>query len=253
MDVIDYDDDLRVKIDSLDDTQFYGKIEDKPEIEQDLFRYQKEYYDAQTESERLDVWKKMFATVQVYARSMVLQKLKNKTFLPPDEVQEKAATAALSFMSQYLNRLNFHVGASFGSMINFKVLEAVYSDAKDDSLVSLNIEEDDKDVSLLSMSKKLGINFLWGESYNDVEDTVVESVYEFINEFENEIDSELTSDEMKLKYRMYLLLLIKKPKNYHIKDAFIKFVCTSKKDIDLMNLIEMELYKRYTNVSKEVD
>lgn len=250
MDVIDYDKDDRVAL-TLDESVFYGKIEDKPEMEQRLFKEQKDFYNAKTEEERLQVWREMFSNIQIYARSMVLQKLKNKTFLEPEEVDAKATSAALNFMEQYLTRVNFHVGASFGSMINFKVLEAVYGSAKDDKVASLNVSDsDDESLDLLSMQKKADISLLWENDYDDPEDFVENSsVDDIVNEFLQEADSEIKSDALKLKCRFFLLLLIKKPRNYHIKDTFIKMNCKSKKEIDLMHLIEMHLYDRLKLIS----
>lgn len=249
MDIVDYEADIRTKDDDLDLSTFYGTLQNKPEIEQELFSLQDNYYSTNDENEKLDIWKKMFLKVRIYARSMVLQKLKNKTFLPPDEIDEKATTAAINFMSQYVNRLNFKVGASFGSMINFKVLEAVYNNEKEEKVKSLYLENDNKEIDLMALSKRENLNLLWNKSYDDINEENFESLNDIIHEFLNEADSEITSDSLKLKFRMYFLILLKNPKNYHTKDLFIKLNCTSKKEIDFLNLIEKTLYEKFLNFS----
>lgn len=248
MDIVDYDDDERPKLPDIENDVFYGNVEDKPPMEQHLFKCQDDFYKAQTDEERLKVWKDMFSSVQIYARSMVLQKMKNKTFLPPEEIDGKATTAAINFMSQYFNRLNFHVGASFGSMINFKVLEAVYGLEKEDQVASINLTEDEKSFDILAMSKKANVTFMWLPNIDDVEEQTF-SLEDLLYDFLDEIDEVVDDDLMKLKYRMYFLIVLKKPKNYHVKDTFIKMNCTSKKEVDLLNLVELNLHKRFSSMS----
>ena len=250
MDVIDYNLDLRPVVADATKVDWYGDIKDKPLIEQELFRKQTEWYESKDDKKRLEVWQSMFSDVCIYARSMVLQKLKNKKFLTPDVVDGHANNAALKFMSQYLYRKNFKCGTSFGKMINFKVVEAVYGNIKDDKNYSLNMESDNSDnFDLLSASKTMQISLLWGREYDDVEETLFanesDNQMNIIYDFLNEIDDVVKDDLIRLKVRMYLNILLKKPKNRHIKDQFIKHNCNNKREIDVINLVELNLYKRF--------
>lgn len=248
MDLINYEEDLRPVVADATLVEWDGSLEDKPLIEQSLYKKQQRWYDPKTtDSDKRNIWSEMFLEVKTYARSMVLQKLKNKKFLSPDEVDGHANNAALKFMSQYLYRVNFKCGTSFGKMINYKVLETVYGEVEDDKTLSLIMDGGDNgDLDLLSIQQRAEITPLWGQAIYDTEEEMNNTIRGIINGLFEEFDSEVDSDLLRLKMRMYFNLLLKKPKNRHIKDQFIKQNCLNKKEIDALNLIELELYKRYS-------
>lgn len=254
MEIVDYNDECTDFKFSSRKEDFYGSIESKPEMEQTLFKLQDKYYDESlSKEERLKVWHEMFQNVVIYARSMVLQKLKNKTFLEPDEVLEKATVAAVNFLAQYITKSGFFVGASFGAMINFKVLESVYKDQLEEQTQSLNVVEDSKDTDLLDFSKRANVTPLWyDEEEVNAEDSVTSSTVEsLIRDFLDEADEEVPSSMMRLKMHMFFDLVLKRPRNYHSKDTFIRLNCKSKKEIDLMNLVELDFYNRLQPQSQQ--
>jgi hypothetical protein len=246
MDVIDYDYDDRPQVEDATLMEWEGELKDKPEIEQRLYKLQADWYSSTDDAVRQAAWIEMFNSVQLYARSMVLQKMKNKKFLSPDIIDDYATESALRFMSQYLYRRNFKCGTSFGKMINYKVLEAVYGNKEDDKTVSLNQETDDSsDLDLLSMSEKIGISQFMSKSEEDPSMMATKASFEdLVDEVFRELDLEIDDDLIRLKSRMFMNLVFKKPKNRHVKSQFIKNCCFSKKEIDVINLLELEVKTR---------
>jgi hypothetical protein len=246
MDLIDYDYDDRPEVEDATEIEWYGSLEDKPPIEQTLYKLQEQWYNEEDDKEKVKIWTEMFKNVQIYARSMVLQKLKNKKFLSPDVVDDYASDASLRFMSQYLYRRNFKCGTSFGKMINYKVLEAVYGEKEEEQTYSLYLDSnsDDTEFDLLSISQKADIKPLFSSEVDELEKLFENTYDDVIDGILEEAFAEIDSDIIKMKIMFYLNLLLKKPKNRHIKSQFIKMCCTSKKEIDVINLFELELANR---------
>jgi hypothetical protein len=246
MDLIDYDYDDRPEVEDATEIEWYGSLEDKPPIEQTLYKLQEQWYEEKDDKEKVKIWTEMFKNVQIYARSMVLQKLKNKKFLSPDVVDDYASDASLRFMSQYLYRRNFKCGTSFGKMINYKVLEAVYGEKEEEQTYSLYLDSnsDDTEFDLLSISQKADIKPLFSSEVDELEKLFENTYDDIIDGILEEAFAEVDSDIIKMKIMFYLNLLLKKPKNRHIKSQFIKMCCTSKKEIDVINLFELELANR---------
>jgi len=249
MDLIDYDYDDRPEVEDATEIEWYGSLEDKPPIEQTLYKLQEQWYEEKDDKEKVKIWTEMFKNVQIYARSMVLQKLKNKKFLSPDVVDDYTSDASLRFMSQYLYRRNFKCGTSFGKMINYKVLEAVYGEKEEEQTYSLYLDSnsDDTEFDLLSISQKADIKPLFSSEVDELEKLFENTYDDVIDGILEEAFAEIDSDIIKMKIMFYLNLLLKKPKNRHIKSQFIKMCCTSKKEIDVINLFELELANRLRN------
>lgn len=246
MDLIDYDYDDRPEVEDATEIEWYGSLEDKPPIEQTLYKLQEQWYNEEDDKEKVKIWTEMFKNVQIYARSMILQKLKNKKFLSPDVVDDYTSDASLRFMSQYLYRRNFKCGTSFGKMINYKVLEAVYGEKEEEQIYSLYLDSnsDDTEFDLLSISQKADIKPLFSSEVDELEKLFENTYDDVIDRILEEAFAEIDSDIIKMKIMFYLNLLLKKPKNRHIKSQFIKMCCTSKKEIDVINLFELELANR---------
>ena len=247
MDIIDYSLDQRKVCEDVSKKEWYGELEDKPEIERQLFGYQEKYYDNTiSDEERQNTWLEMMTLVHRYANSLVKQKLKNRKFLPPDIIEDYTNLATINFMSQYIYRPNFKCGASFGKMINYKVVEAVYGKKQDEQIQSLSVSTLDKDTDLTSMQVAINAEVLFShEDEDDPEDIKSEHAeLDFIRDILYEFDSEITNQLLQLKSRMYLQLVIRHPKNRHVKEQFIKHICKNKQEIDVVQLLELELYKR---------
>lgn len=250
MDIIDYSRDQRKICEDAEDVDWYGEVETKPGIEQDLFNLQKVYYDKNsTDKQRQDAWLGMMDLTHQYTRSLVKQKLKHKKYLTPDIIEDYANLATVNFMSQYVYRPNFKCGASFGKMIGYKVLEALYGKKDEEKVQSLSVSLLDKDTDLLSMQERINIKFLFGRSEEDEKDIYsneeVNREREIIHELLDDFDDIVTDQAIRLKARMYFQLVIRHPKNRHVKEQFIKYICKNKKEIDAVQILELELYKRF--------
>ena len=250
MDLIDYEEDDRPEVEDATEVEWEGSLEDKPEIEQTLYKLQDAWYNEKiNDKKKMAIWTEMFGYVQTYARSMVLQKLKNKKFLSPDIIDDYTSDSSLRFMSQYLYRRNFKCGTSFGKMINYKVLEAVYGEKEEDKTLSLILDSDSSELDLLNIADKADIKPILSQKYDDFEDIFKSTFYDTVCEVLRELDEEIKDDIIKMKCRFYINLIFKKPKNRHIKSQFIKMCCNNKKEIDMVNLIEIELLERLKNAT----
>lgn len=109
----------------------------KPETEIILEGLQEQYF-LKNRDEK--IYQQMFEIIIPYARSLVLKTTKNRIFLSPDIVDDAALDAAIKFMSQYKEKPDFKIAYSFGGILRYKVLEALYGDDKiqDDLTLSLN-------------------------------------------------------------------------------------------------------------------
>lgn len=78
-----------------------------------------------------------FFLLKSYSRSLTLKEIKNKIFLDPDRVDEVATEATLRFLNQY-KKDGWKVWGSFAGALRWKVVEALYQDANEESAQSLN-------------------------------------------------------------------------------------------------------------------
>jgi hypothetical protein len=247
MDIINYDEVEAGPIRFSDDgVAWYGDINDRPEIEQQLQELQYRFYKETDKARKQDVWSEMFVVVQKYSRSLILKKRKGKKYLEPDEVEDRATQTALAFMSQYIYRPGFHCGASFAGMINPKVVETLYKYNKEDHNLPLSMVLGDTNLELEDMQEKANFKPLYdniiGEpgaflNYSDLKDV--------INELLQEADAEVDNEQYRFKIRAYLQILLRKPRNKHALPVFRR--SCSKKELDLCQLFELELYNRLSN------
>ena len=251
MDIIDYSKDQRKLCENAEDVDWYGEVESKPGIEQDLFKLQKVYYNQNsTDKERQDAWIDMMNLTHQYTNSLVRQKLKHKKYLTPDAIEDYANLATINFMAQYIYRPNFKCGASFGKMISYKVLEALYGKKDDEKVQSLSVSTLDNNTDLLSMQERVHMKLLFGKNEEDISEAPSDDAEkEFIRELLDNFDEVINNPILQLKARMYLQLVIRHPKNRHVKEQFIKYICKNKQEIDAVQLLELELYKRFRESS----
>ena len=193
--------------------QFYGDISDKPETEQKLFSLQNEYL--LTRDHR--IWTQMFNEMFPYMKSLILKKKKEEErarWEESDEIQSKASTATFLFMSQYLKKPMFEVGASFAGMMNGKILEVLYGGSHDFD-VSLNQKINDDGDEIIDIFQVEGTE---EEAYDPFTSVAKVPVEEVIDEIFEEMDSEIDYDlRLRTLSRLYVLLYFKKPSNYFQK------------------------------------
>jgi hypothetical protein len=246
MDIIDYRNKVKkVKID-LNNSQNLWAISDKrPQIEKDLTIIQRKYFKEKDPAKKHILWQDMFVLIKKYARSLILKKKKGGKYTDPEIIEDQSIQVALVFMSQYLYRPDFFVGVSFAGMMNGKVLETLYKQLPDDDNFSLNETINDSE-----------------HEFEDIQDTIMESIFremplpeeclykvsitDIVHELLKEFDSLVKDEKVKLKLRFYIFILLKKPRNKHIFPTFFKYQC-NKKELDLIQLFELELYQRIKN------
>jgi hypothetical protein len=242
LDIIDYEEGLSDgKVEFLDkDLSFYGELENRPIIEQELFSWQNKFYEATNKADKSKAWASMLDLCQRYSRSLVLKKVKGGDYVDPDIITDRATYAALAFMSQYLTRPGYHIGASFAGILQFKVKEALYRDTREDKHVSLNsILSVDGATELEELQEKVKFETLFG-TYEDA-DSIVNNVSlkSVLNSLLREFDESVGGDvKNRILLRCWLTILLKKPKNKHAKKCFLSNWCDykSKKLIDYATL-----------------
>ena len=104
--------------------QFYGDMSEKPETEQELFALQEQYLKTRDHK----IWVKMFEVTFPYIKSLILKKKKEEErskWEESDEIAAKASTATFLFLSQYLKKPQFEVGASFADGI-VNIIDNIY-------------------------------------------------------------------------------------------------------------------------------
>lgn len=237
-------DDEEIKDEKWHD-QFYGEIESKPETEQRLFAAQKNFI----ESRDMSIWKEMFQLCWAYTRSMILQRITGKKFVPPEEVDSKTTQATMNFMVQYLYNPKFEVGTSFAGMIKWKIVEVLYKNYTDEHLYSLNIAVDssdskaelqdliDNDDSLLTTAIASPDDFLKKEAFTD-------TLAEFFNEFDKSVNYD---NYLMLVIRSYVMLLVNQPSSRHAKRMFLQTWAADFKTQQLLEYCNLELKKRLFN------
>ena len=223
---------------------WYGDEKDRPDVEQQLQKLQADFYDETNAVKKQAIWSEMFSLVQRYSKSLILKKRKGKKYVDPDEIDDQATQTALAFMSQYIYRPGFHCGASFAGMINPKILETLFKHSLEDQNLSLNSLIGDSNSEFQEMQDRVGFEPLYNNNLGQPEDDFFGKVKlkNIIDNLLKEFDSLVDDEIIKFKLRSYLLLLIRRPKNKHIKPTFLKYLC-SKKELDLLQLFELELFK----------
>jgi len=227
---------------------WYGDEKDRPEIEQDLQLYQSKFYNENNPVKKQKIWSEMFSLIQKYSKSLILKKRKGKKYVDPDEIDDQATQTALAFMSQYIYRPGFRCGASFAGMINPKILETLFKHSQEDQNYSLNSIIGDSNNEFQEMQSRLEFKALYNNDIGIPEDDFFNKVdlKEIIENLLKEFDSLVPNEIIKFKLRVYLLLLLRKPKNKHIVPVFLKYIC-NKKELDLLQLFELELFKVLKN------
>lgn len=220
--------------------QFYGDMSEKPETEQCLFSLQEQYL--KTRDHR--IWIKMFEVAFPYIKSLILKKKKEEErakWEESDEITSKASTATFLFLSQYLKKPQFEVGASFAGMINGKILEVLYGGTHDFD-VSLNSKINDDGDEILDIFQIEGTD---DEYYNPLSQFEKTSVEEIIDAVFNEMDEVVDYDlRLEALARLYVLLYFRKPKSRHAKKVFLLKNCKNQKEEDFLERVILEIHNR---------
>ena len=237
----------------------WGELEDKPQIEQDLFKLQDEYFEKRNiydkalqdyragiiddlpEDTSKEVWGRMLGKIFEYARSYVKQRCKHK-YRPPEEVTDKAILASYLFMNQYLKNPNFLIDVSFGGMLQPKVVEAMYKKNKNDENLSLNTQCTEKNEFMDMQISSISEDYYEDENIQNFGKPTLE---EIIFSILKEADEVLKDSRLSFIIRLWIFGLLSCPKNRHAKPLFIKEYSTDNFKVEnLLNLVNTEIYER---------
>ena len=245
--------------------EFYGTIAEKPPTEQKLFALQSQLFEERKKYKKAieqwiknpskfkkpvdgssKVWSEMLEICFNYANSMILKRNKGNKFMEPEEVEDKAIDAAISFMNQFLRREDFEVGASFAGLIKFKIVEILYK-SREDYHVSLNqiISDDSKTELIDSLSSSNSQSIICSNAANPEEMLLKETPKEIIHEVLKELDDEVGHDSLlAFKVRMYLTIILRSPKTRHIKRLFLEHWAEDYKTEQVLESTILEIYNR---------
>lgn len=242
---------------------YYGSIDDKPETEKELFILQDEFFERRekyreaikdwikdTDKPRpkdtsIEPWSKMLGIINNYACSLVKKSTKGKKYIDPDDVADKGLEAAFRFMSAYLRKPDFAIGASFAGNLRWKVVEVMH----EDHLLSLNQPTSyDNQLELLDMLPE--------GSYQNItsgltrmmnpEENFRETGQDIINEILFELDQEVgKNSKLALLARLYLLIVLCVPRTRHIKRLFFENWAEDYRTEQVLETTILEVYNRY--------
>lgn len=181
-----------------------------------------------------------------YARSLALKEIKGKVVLPPDRVEEVALEATLKLLKQYEKNSEWKVWASFGGALRWKVIESLYENSKEESCLSLNtLIGADQSRSVEDMVVQLGMAPLYVDLNATPEtllfkdyDTVISEVDALLEEA-----SGVLSYKYMLVFKLYLNLLIRRPKIKNAMQNFKQTFVTSKME-EIFDTLLLEIRNR---------
>lgn len=207
------------------------KKKPKPQTEIDLDLLQEKFL---ADREDREVLSEFFILLKTYARSLCLKETKNKKYLPPERVDEVATEAALLLVSQY-KKEGWKVNASFAGVLRWKVVEALYKDAKEDMAGSLNaVIGESAEQEVIDILKKVGATPPWQAENNETDPAVLmmastdvswEEIEEVLHEAEEVLPYNLT-----ILFYAYLLLKLRRPKTRRTFPLFKELFLTSKEE-----------------------
>lgn len=262
----------------INEKGFYGTVEEKPPTEQELFAlqtqffverdtYNREYEDYKEELKNAiaenrqpkiakpidksrDTWSKMLEIMYQYTRSCILKRNKKKKFMEPDEVSDKAISAALAFMSQYNRNPNFYVGASFAGMVKWKIVEALYKPklkAENNHLSLSQLVSDDGPKELVdNITYEDDVLANNSPDYAEPEERLIlEDEENIIIEIIRELDEVIGHESRNaLLTRLYLLIFLRGPKTRHSKRLFMEKWAKEHQVEQILDSSVLEIHQR---------
>lgn len=220
---------------------FYGSLEDKPKTEVLLLQKQSQYLQTRDQS----IWKEMFGICWNYIRSLILQKQRGKGFVEPEIINDQTTSATLSFMSQYLTRPDFEVGASFAGMMQWKIVEVLYKNKeKNGNPISLDMQVSTEGKATLEDLIAADENTIFNPEEYITKTSVNEIIEEILKELDEELEKEENSLYLKIIIRLYITLCLRHPKNRHAKKMFIDHWVKDYKVEKLIEYVMLEIKNR---------
>lgn len=216
---------------------FYGTIDEKPASERLLFGMQDQYLNHGRDPK---VWSQMFEICWSYIQSIIKKRQRGKNFIEPDVLHDMTTNATLAFMSQYLTKPEFEVGASFAGMMTWKIVEVMYKPSADDRSISLDMAIDDDEKHTLNDLIADKNYFSSPEESTFSEDGIL-TVLQTLNEATDAINNDFYKS---ILLNAYMLLCLKHPKNRHSKRMFLSKWAADYKTERFIEYTMLEVQKR---------
>lgn len=225
-----------------------------PKTEVECKRLQEEFLKEDCSQEVKDEY---FMLLRTYARSLALKEIKRKgIFLPPERVDEICTDATLILMKQY-SKPGWRVLTSFAGALYWKLLEAMYKQANEESMYSLNTTfTDDRDSK--EILDLIGTNAClpWQSKFSlkaegsEIWDEISSEFNSANSEIESLIDDayQMLPYTTFLKFLPWLLLQIRKPRTRNSQKLF-KEKFLSGKEEDAFDILLLEMKNRIENAN----
>jgi hypothetical protein len=215
----------------------------KPETEVRLEELQAAYM---ADPEDMEVFHKYFILLKAYARSLALKEIKTKVFLEPDHIDGVATEAVLKLFNQY-RKEGWKVWGSFAGVLRWKVVEALYENAEEESSQSLNLSvgEEAGGSELVDILDRIGAKPLWKKESDNPQDIYIENydssateVLAVLNE-----GTQVMSYRQSLLFHAYLLLRLRRPKTRLTLPAFKAYFLNTQEE-NAFELLLLEIRNR---------
>lgn len=151
---------------------------------------------------------KYFILLKNYARSITLKILRKKgKQLPAERVDEVATEAMMLLVRQYRNP-EAKVRKSFAGALQWKVIEALWTPAKEEMVASLDKVNESTNKELLENIQSVGAVLPWNSEVEGTEwDSVEDSYIKSINIGKDIINGVIDEAYKVLPYRLWILFM----------------------------------------------
>lgn len=225
----------------------YNTLPPKTEVE--CKALQEEYLKSDCPQSTKDEY---FSLLRIYARSLALKEIKRKgIFLQPERVDEICTDATLLLMNQY-SKPGWKVLSSFAGALYWKLLEAMYGQASEDMVYSLNTTFSD-DTDSKEILDLIGTNAClpWQKNLKsrDDQDVPWDSLSGDINVSYPEIKILIDEAYSILPYKTFvkfipwLLLQFRKPRTRNNKKVFAEVFLDNREE-EAFELLLLEVKNR---------
>lgn len=213
----------------------------KPETEVKLENLQLAYLDNPDDQ---DIFNEYFLLLKSYARSICLKEIKSKIYLDPDRVEEVAVEATLKLLAQY-KKPDWKVWGSFFGALRWKVVEALYEDAEEESAISMNLYVGDSTKELGDILAKIASRALWKAEGDNPQEIFFRSTDVSISEISKVLaeSAVVLTTRQRILFSAYLLLKLRRPKRRQVFSTFASMFLTSKEE-EAFELLMLEVRNR---------
>ena len=151
---------------------------------------------------------KYFILLKNYARSITLKILRKKgKQLPAERVDEVATEAMMLLVRQYRNP-EAKVRKSFAGALQWKVIEALWTPAKEEMVASLDKVNESTNKELLENIQSVGAVLPWNSEVEGTEwDSVEDSYIKSVNIGKDIINGVIDEAYKVLPYRLWILFM----------------------------------------------